>query len=53
MKEIYNLWCKIFGHKFIIKSKRFIGQNGAYETWHTEYIPQDFCVRCGTKNPNK
>ena len=48
-----TLLCKIFGHKYIVKTKESVDEDYSSEyrkiTWL--YTKFDYCVRCGEDNP--
>ncbi len=42
-----NIWCRLFGHDFIIKQTT---KDGSYI--YTRYIPNPLCRRCCEPNPH-
>lgn len=58
IKDNWNLWCKLFGHKFV--QKVYTGEQipGVYNPvtgapgYYYKLVPYPFCSRCGTANPH-
>ncbi len=47
-----NIWCRLLGHKFMIKNVNYLGREGMYERFGTVFKRTTFCIRCGEDNPN-
>jgi len=45
--KIGTLHCKLFGHKFVLESREYIGRDSLYNKFYVKYIKTDFCIRCG------